>query len=192
VSSQPEIPDAISADALTSLLGQRRGAPASSVIPELDLGGTLGAPCDLQFVISQLIARSATGTNLVQMLVAGMHLLTEAESHFAEQLERLATAQPPFDRANSDEQHMVRRLLTAHIHHVQLAIAQLEPLLQAVSVPMYQARTRQLMEGPYQGQTGIPLPELRSHLLISDELIASLGLERSAITAYLNRQASDD
>jgi hypothetical protein len=192
VSHQPEIPDAVSAEALTSLLGQCRRAPISTVIPALDLGGTLGGACDLQFVITQIIHRSCTGTNLVQMLVAACHLLTEVEGHLGDQLQRLQQQQPPYDQASAAEQRAVDCLLRSHRHCAQLALAQLEPLLQALSLSTYRERARQLQDGPLAGQDRLPLEQLRSHLLISDELIASLQLERDAITTYLNHHATDD
>lgn len=191
MSDVPEIPHAVSTEALHSLLERSSGGfPVSTVVPSLNFGGALGAPCDLQFVVSQLIHRSATGTNLVQLLVAATHLLSESENHFSEQLARLDNPEAPYDRLNTAERQATLRLAEQHRDQLRAALGCLEQLLQDFSMPFYQARSRSLINGPLAGQS-IPVHEFRSHLLISDELLESLELQRPAVTAFLNACASD-
>ena len=191
MSDVPEIPHAVSTEALHSLLERASsGPPVSAVIPALNLGGALGAPCDLQFVISQLIQRSSTGTNLVQMLVAATHLLSESEGHFSEQLARLDSPEPPYDRLSPAERAATAQLAGQHRDQLRAALECLEALLQEFSLPFHQARSRSLLSGPLAGRS-IPVREFRSHLLISEELLDSLELERAAVTAFLDACAHD-
>jgi hypothetical protein len=164
--------------------------PVSDVIPELDLGGSLGAPCDLQFVVSQVIERSKAGTNIVQMLTAAMHLLVEVESFFQGQLDGVSQKAPAFEALSDDQRAMVVGIIGLHLKACQNCLASLESLFQGGCTTYYEARARYLMQGPLKGRR-ISLAEFRSHLLISDELIASLDLEREAIDRYFTNSNSN-
>lgn len=183
--SDSSVPDSVSPEALRSFLNRGANLPESELVPELNLGGSMGAPCDLQFVISQVIARSSTGTNIVQMLCAGMHLLTEVESHFEDQLERLALEEEPFEGLSGSEQKSCGVLLRRNLVALRTSLHALEELLSGLTMAFYQARAHDLQHGVLQGKR-FSLEEFRSHMLISDELLASLQLERQAVTAYLN------
>ena len=99
---------------LNTLLRGRNPLPASEAVPALDFGGECGAPCDLQFAICQLIERSAGGTNIIQMLVAAMHLLTEVESHFERHLNSLALEDEPYNTLSGPEQQVLARVMREH------------------------------------------------------------------------------
>jgi hypothetical protein len=183
--SDSSVPDSVSPEALRSFLSRGANLPESELVPELNLGGSMGAPCDLQFVISQVIARSSTGTNIVQMLCAGMHLLTEVEAHFEDQLERLALEEDPFEGLSGSEQKSCGVLLRRNLVALRTSLHALEELLSGLTMAFYQARAHDLQHGALQDKR-FSLEEFRSHMLISDELLASLQLERQAVTAYLN------
>lgn len=181
-----EIPDSISSEMLHTLLRGRNPLPASEVIPSLDFGGEHGAPCDLQFSICQLIERSSHGTNIIQMLVAAMHLLTEVESHFEQHLTSLAQEDEPYDQLSAVDQQALGRLMREHTLLLKTSLKHLEDVLTQVGYPYYAQRAQQLMqERPPQQR--LLMRDFRSQLLISDELLASLGLERAAVTTYLDQ-----
>lgn len=183
--SSSDIPDTISAEALTNLLRGRNPMPLSDVIPALDFGGENGAPCDLQFAICQLIERSEHGINIIQMLVAAMHLLSEVESHFEQHMESLAREDAPYDQLTAGEQQTLARVMREHLMYLKVSLKHLEDVLTPVGYPYYAMRSKELIAGPLADKQ-LDLREFRSYLLISDELIKSLGLERSALTTYLD------
>jgi len=183
--SDSQVPDSVSSEALRSFLHRPAGLPESALIPEINLGGSRGAPCDLQFVISQVIARSSTGTNIVQMLCASMHLLTEIESHFEDQLERLVLEEEPFQNLSASEQQGVGRVMRENLLALRTSMHALEGSISELTLAFYHVRSEGIMAGPMHGKP-LDMEEFRSHMLISDELLASLGLERGAVTAYLN------
>lgn len=186
MTASPEIPDSISSEMLSTLLRSRNPLPLSEVVPALDFGGECGAPCDLQFSICQLIERSTGGTNIIQMLVASMHLLTEVESHFERHLTSLAQEDEPYDQLSGADQQMLARLMREHTLLLKVSLKQLEEVLTQVGYPYYAQRAQELMKDRSE-QKRILLRDFRSQLLISDELLASLGLERAAVTTYLDQ-----
>ena len=170
---------------LSQLLRGRNPMPLSEVIPVLDFGGESGAPCDLQFAICQLIERSEHGVNIIQMLIAAMHLLTEVESHFERHTESLAREDAPYCELSASEQQSIARIMRDHLLRLKVSIKHLEDVLTPVAYPYHAMRSKELIEGPLAGKQ-LDLRDFRSHLLISDELINSLELERPALTAYLD------
>lgn len=186
MTASPEIPDSISAEMLSTLLRSRNPLPLSEVVPALDFGGECGAPCDLQFSICQLIERSTGGTNIIQMLVASMHLLTEVESHFERHLTSLAQEDEPYDQLSGADQQMLARLMREHTLLLKVSLKHLEEVLTQVGYPYYAQRAQELMQERSE-QKRILLRDFRSQLLISDELLTSLGLERAAVTTYLDQ-----
>lgn len=186
MTASPEIPDSISAEMLSTLLRGRNPLPLSEVVPALDFGGELGAPCDLQFSICQLIERSTGGTNIIQMLVASMHLLTEVESHFERHLSSLAQEDEPYDQLSGAEQQVLARLMREHTLLLKASLKHLEEVLTQVGYPYYAQRAQDLIKDRFE-QKRILMRDFRSQLLISDELLASLGLERAAVTTYFDQ-----
>lgn len=185
MTDQPEIPSSVSTEMLDALLRNRNPLPASAVIPSLDLGGERGAPCDLQFSICQLIERSANGTNIIQMLVAAMHLLVEVESHFDRHITYAMQEDPPYDDLPAVDQQSIARLLRQQLLALRVTLQQLEEVLTTVGYPYYQQRAAELVQGVFQGKK-TSLRDFRSHMLISDELLSSLELERQGVTDYLD------
>ena len=183
--SSSDIPDTVSTEMLSSLLRGRNPMPLSEAIPALDFGGENGAPCDLQFAICQLIERSEHGVNIIQMLVAAMHLLSEVESHFEKHADSLAREDAPYDQLSAGEQQTLARVMREHLMYLKVSLKHLEDVLTPVGYPYYAMRSKELIQGPLADKQ-LDLREFRSHLLISDELIKSLGLERSALTTYLD------
>lgn len=185
MTATPEIPDSISPEMLDTLLRGRNPLPISQVVPALDFGGELGAPCDLQFAICQLIERSANGTNIIQMLVAAMHLLTDVESHFEKHLNSLALEDEPYDQLPAADQQALGRVMRAHTMGLKVAVKHLEDVLTQVGYPFYSQRAQALIEDRFKAKR-VLMRDFRSHLLISDELLDSLDVERSAVTTYLD------
>ena len=171
---------------LDTLLRRRNPLPASDIIPALDFGGELGAPCDLQFSICQLIERSNKGTNIIQMLVAAMHLLTEVESHFEKHLNSLLQEDDPYDQLNADDQQKLGALMREHTMLIKVGIRHLEDVLTQVGYPYYTQRAQGLIKERFTEQR-VLMRDFRSQLLISDELLASLGIDRAAVTTYLDQ-----
>ncbi len=185
MTATPEIPDSISPEMLDTLLRGRNPLPISQVVPALDFGGELGAPCDLQFAICQLIERSTNGTNIIQMLVAAMHLLTDVESHFEKHLNSLALEDEPYDQLPAADQQALGRVMRAHTMGLKVAVKHLEDVLTQVGYPFYSQRAQALIEDRFKAKR-VLMRDFRSHLLISDELLDSLDVERSAVTTYLD------
>lgn len=171
---------------LNTLLRGRNPLPASEAVPALDFGGECGAPCDLQFAICQLIERSAGGTNIIQMLVAAMHLLTEVEAHFERHLNSLALEDEPYNTLSGPEQQVLARVMREHTMLLKVSLKHLEEVLTKVGYPYYAQRAQELINDRFQ-QKRVLMRDFRSQLLISDELLASLGIERSAVTTYLDQ-----
>ena len=185
MTATPEIPDSISPEMLDTLLRGRNPLPISQVVPGLDFGGELGAPCDLQFAICQLIERSSNGTNIIQMLVAAMHLLTDVESHFEKHLNSLALEDEPYDQLPAADQQALGRLMREHTLGLKVAVKHLEDVLTQVGYPFYSQRAQALIDDRFKTKR-VLMRDFRSHLLISDELLDSLEIERSAVTTYLD------
>lgn len=185
MTASPEIPDSISSDMLNTLLRGRNPLPTGDRIPVLDFGGECGAPCDLQFSICQLIERSAGGTNIIQMLVAAMHLLTEVESHFEKHLRSLEQEDEPFDQLPAHEQQVLARVMREHTMYLKASLKHLEDVLARVGYPYYTQRAQDLVKERFT-HGRVLMRDFRSHLLISDELLESLGIDRAAVTTYLD------
>ena len=178
------VPDSVSYSALASLLAADNKPPASPVIPTLEFGDDNGAPCSLQLAVMCLIQQSRSGVNLCQLITASLFLLYNAQSGFRK-WERLAAAgEGPFAEDPEQERQaaaLAMRELSAAIDGVAPA---LEDINRALLVPLISRRMAELgISAPLtQEQQG----EQLSHLLIDDELLNDLGLERSTITRFLS------
>lgn len=189
MTDQPEIPDSISTEMLDALLRNRNPLPTSAVIPVLDLGGEHGAPCDLQFVICQIIERSTNGTNIIQMMVAAIYLLTEVESHFDSHITYAMQDEAPYDELSEEDRRGVARMFREHLLPLRASLRQLEENLTAIAFPYYDMRAFELTHDVFRGRK-VELRDFRSHMLISDEVLESLQLDRQLVTNYLE-QATD-
>ena len=185
--SDSHFPDAVSPEALSAFLRTHNLMPESELIPSVDLGGPEGGPCDLQFCLTQVIHRSKNGTNLIQILTSAMYLLCEAEHQFDEQLSSLALEHEPYDQLTGKEQSTLARMMRRHLMATRASMGHLEELLADLTDLFYRGRAHHLLTQVF--STEPSLADFRSHMLISDGLLASLGLERSAVTAYINGTA---
>lgn len=185
MTDKPEIPDSISPEMLDGLLRNRNPLPISDVIPSIDFGGSVGAPCDLQFALSQLIERSARGTSILQMLVTSLYLITEIEGHFDQHLELVMREDPPYTDVPAADQKQIARCMRSYLMGLRIASQQLEELLAVIGYPYYQERAKQLIETEFKGRPR-SLPDFRSHMMISSELLDSLQIDRASVTTYLD------
>lgn len=181
------IPDAISSESLHSLL--QKEAPNSEVIPELNFGNRFGGPCDLQYVVSLIIAKSTNGVNLIQLLTCSLQLLLEAQAHFESRLQLL----------QQDQSHGLSPLKIAEVIEVtkrqSSSVASCISCLEAVLItysPMSSGlRVSELLEAGVITEDTAVDANLRSILLISDEILSSLGVSREDITRHMNFQSND-
>jgi hypothetical protein len=186
VTDQPEIPDSISSSELSALLGGRNKLPLSTIIPSLDFGGAHGGACDLQFAINQMIVASG-GVNIVQVLCAAMHLIQELDCSFEGQLENLRLQREPYDKATDEERFMMERYITQNRRGLHNSMLHLESVIAVLMPPFANERISHLRK---LGGIQRSVREFRSQLLISDELLRDLEIDRDAVTDYLDAAAS--
>lgn len=178
------IPDSVSHSTLASLLAAGGKAPASPVIPTLEFGSEGGAPCSLQLVVMCLIQQSRSGVNICQIVTAALFLLHNAQSEF-EKWERLAeTGDFPFADASPEERHDAAfdmRELSAVMNAIT---SQLENINRALLVPLIAQRMNEI---------NLPTPRTEeqrtnqlSQLLIDDDLLNDLGINRSDVNRFLS------
>lgn len=180
----PEIPDSVSSDLLNSLLDKRYSLPPSDKIPVLNFGGYSGGPSDLQLVIGQLIEKSANGVNVTQMLVAALHLMHEVRLHLKQQLQDLHDGNETY--AGIDKS-MRRRAYSALRRDLMDLTEGLAHTNNAVAAFMEACMTVRADDISAQFAGGkVDLPTFRSYLLISEELLSDLGIERSVVTDFLH------
>lgn len=187
MTTPPEIPDSISASELAALLSGRRALPISRLIPSLSFGGATGGACDLQFAINQLVCAS-NGTNIVQVLCAAIHLITELDATLADQQQGLADGSEPFAQASTEERLTLERYLAQNRRGLQSSLLHLESVM-AMLMPAFTYERVALLKR--QGRLSPDLAHFRSQLLISDELLTDLELERDVVSAYINATAGD-
>lgn len=188
VTDSPQIPDAISASALGALLSGRQRLPLSTVIPSLNFGGAIGGSCDLQFAINQLICASS-GVNLVQILCAAIHLVTEMDSSLLHQLQAIERGDAPYDQASETERQILQRYISQNRRGLQGSLLHLESVMTVLMPTFAYERIQWLRQ--HHGLIG-DLPSFRSQLLISDELLRDLELERQVVTDYLHHDLADN
>lgn len=187
--SDTSIPDSVSADMLRGLLG--KGLPESSNIPALDFGGRYGAPCDLQFAVSLLVAQSASGVNIVQTMVAAMHLLTEAQLQLTERIETLKDgSDPEVQQAPEEVRAAITEDLGRQYAALNSAVICLEQVISGLAGFACHHRLRHLIEVGELKSGPTTRAEVLSRLLVSTELIESLDLKRQQVTDYLETQAT--
>ena len=185
-----DIPDAVSPDLLRSLLKQD-DAPVSKLLPQLNFGDRFGGPCDLQFVVSTLIAKSTNGVNLVQLMMTALHLLSEIEAQLKSQHDQMAAGDGSFASLSADERDVLVRVADRNHGFVRSSVLSLEQTLDTFAPISSQLRIQELLKrGTVTPDTRMPLAELRSILLVSDEILDSLEISRDAMTAYLAKSES--
>lgn len=186
-----DIPDAISSDSLRSLLEGHGSAPLSNRLPEINFGSTFGGPCDLQFVIATIIAKSTHGVNFIQVLMAAIHLLTEAEQHLAKRRDAIdQELGPELQQLPEAARLSINRSIDRHAELLHSSVISLEHVLEAYAAMSSQVRIDELKKsGAIKADQRIGLDDLKSNLLFSQELLDSLEISRDAITQYLNSPA---
>lgn len=190
MSSSPEIPDAISPEALASLLGDYGSMPISTLLPALDFGRECGGPADLQFAVLQLMQGATQRPNLVQMLVAALHLITESHISMSRR-ERSIDEDEDFADLAKDEQHIIRTVIKENNKVLRHVMGCLESfMVSQIGLNYYHERARSIAHSSPEFKRS--LEDFRSYLLISDELLESLQLERPAVTRFLDQCVNND
>jgi hypothetical protein len=185
-----DIPDAVSSDMLRSLL-DRDDAPLSALLPELNFGRRFGGPCDLQYVVSSLIAKSTNGVNLVQLMMTALHILTEIESQLKRQHSQMIAGEGGFADLDAQERDVLARVADRNYGFIRSSVLSLEQTLDTFAPVSSQLRIKELInQGCITQDTRLPIAQLRSILLFSDEILDSLGISREDITAYLDKSNS--
>lgn len=167
---------------LGALLSGRHRLPVSPVIPSLNFGGDVGGSCDLQFVINQLISASS-GVNLVQVLCAAIHLVNEMDQNLLQQLQAIEQGDAPYDSASDTERQILQRYVVQNRRGLQGSLLHLESVM-AVLMPTFAHERIQWLR--QHNLLDSDLPTFRSRLLISDELLRDLELERQVVSDYLH------
>jgi len=175
-------PDAISGRRLRDLLKrQLPELPVSDKVPSLkfrdeDLGS--GGLCDLQFVIIQLVEKSQSGLEYVQLLTASLYLFERCCEFLGQSIEE---ADQTYEGSNKEA---VIGELRAFQLVFQSVLRKFNELHLGMSAAATLERIEQLHKkhGPGQSEQ-----DAESRVLISDGLIESLGLDRESITTYIQQ-----
>jgi hypothetical protein len=80
-------------------------------------------------------------------------------------------------------------MLREHLLPLRASLRQLEENLTAIAFSYYDMRAFDLTHSVFRGRK-VELRDFRSHMLISDEVLESLQLDRQLVTNYLE-QATD-
>ena len=175
-------PDSISGRRLRDLLKRKAPElPVSAEIPSLefrdeDLGS--GGLCDLQFVIIQLVEKSQSGLEYVQLLTASLYLFERCFEFLGQSID---DAKETYDGADKDA---VLGELRAFQLVFQRVLRQFNELHLAMSAAASFERIQKLNQ---KHGSGMSDQEAESRLLISEGLIQSLGLDRESITTYIQQ-----
>lgn len=182
-----EIPDSVSAETLKNLIGGAKPLPGSDQFPVIDFGGQFGGPSDLQYVICLLIQQSTDGVNIAQLLFAALHLLSVTESHLEHAVDRLDPSDTSLGAVSQRDLDLVKKTMKSQASDIRDAIRAVDSVASllgpALSAQRAQAITKSLPKG-----TVMHSDEFFSRLLISDELINSLGISRSLVSEFVADQ----
>ncbi len=182
MSESNQIPDSISSDKLKQLLGKiAPEMPLSQVIPELsfrDEKSDSGGLCDLQFVICQLVEKSKSGLEYHQILTASLYLFERCVFFLGESIKEAETTYEQEDR------HGVISELHKFRDAFDLVFAQLQELHMSMSTAATMDRIQSLRKvlGDFTDQK-----TYRSHLLLSQDLLDSLKLDREEVTEFVEK-----
>lgn len=182
------IPDSISPKELAALLAAAGEFPLSDTIPELNFGTEAGGPCDLQFALMQLIQKSADGISVPQALTAALYLLHTAWGSLQRTGEDLAECTPE-EIPNELDREQGRALIA----HFATAISQAAEIGESVHhlmiVPLVEHRANALGLKPSRLE-GEERSTAICRLLISDEALASMNLEREPVVKFFAKKAT--
>lgn len=181
------IPDSVSSDQLQRLLSRSFEMPLSDVIPELDLGdGDVkpGGICDLQLAVMQIIKRCTSGTNLMQEFTAALYLLHSVGECLQRRSKQAKTNTGPFRSLSDHDRNEIIDVLGDYLH-IHKAIIELSDRLHvAFMMGSSQETIRQIRSRLGDDAS---LEDVRSHLMVGDGLLKSLGITRSEFTTYVNK-----
>jgi hypothetical protein len=181
------IPDSVSADQLQRLLSRTLELPDSPVIPALDLGDgdqNPGGLCDLQVPIMQIIQRSANGTNLMQEFTAALYLLHSVSECLNRRQAQAKSNAEPFRQLSDRDRAEIIDVLDDYIR-IHAAIVQLAERLHVAFMMGSSQETIQNIRERIGSDAS--LRDLRSHLMVGDGLLQSLGISRDEFTDYINK-----
>lgn len=186
-----DIPDSISAESLRSLLSSNQ-APMSEVIPEISFGKQFGGPCDLQYAVSSLIAKSTHGVNMIQLMMSALHMLCEVEARLKKQIASFQEQLSDHDnKLDSSQRQSLLRVAERNHAYLRSSLMALEQVLETFSPASYEARINELVQtGELDPAQRITEKSLHSLLLFSSELLDSLNISRETITNYLQTSAA--
>lgn len=169
------VPDGVSSQYLKQLLEQSRPfIPTSTALPVLPFGGESGGICDLALVVALLLTRSDNPSNPTQTLVMAMSMLAQLAAFYEEQLVEM-------EASGGQQGHIeATRLTLESLHAAQEVLAPVTALRIELSAMF---RMGELMR-----KTTFSLldPASReSRVLVSDEMLAELQLERPDVDKFL-------
>ena len=156
----------------------------SEVIPALDFRDVAinsGGLMDLQFVLIQLVERSNSGLEFVQLLTASLYLFERCYEFLSDSIKEAK------ETYEGDDKVVVLGELVSFQLVYKSVLTQFEELHLGLSASANFDRIDSLrrMLGEEATQD-----DYRSHLLISDGLLKSLGLERKDVDQFIKRQSS--
>lgn len=188
-----EIPSAVSAADLAAVLSKRGKLPPASALPSLQFGDDdCGGPCDLQLAVMLLIDRSDSGVNLVQEATCALWLLHRIQEQIESHHNQATAGEGIFDSLSGEPLERVRGELGAMRNLIGEINSSLMVLHSGMTIPAVERRCRAAMAASTTELSDEQLSALRSQLLISDEVIESLGLERKVVDQFLEHQIGMD
>lgn len=188
-----QAPDAISAAHLAAVLNQRGVMPTSPVLPALRFGDDdCGGPCDLQLAIHLLINGSAGGTNMIQEVTAALWLLHRVQEQFEGHLRQAQGGTGIFDHLQGPALQRVQEELTTLYRLIDGINDALMQLHGTVTVPAIERRVRHLHLPLDSSMSEQQQLNLRSQLLISDELLEDLAVERQHLEPLLSNHSGHE
>lgn len=169
------IPDRISADALAQLISERSPVPANS-LPALQFGGHKGGVADICLVMSLLMDNAITPPSTAQVIVMIISCLQQLRANFEESKAKL-------DRRDQDVE--AHEELTEVIATLTLAMNLLGPVADFLADSASGFRLRHLGQS-LPGFHELTRQEQQGQILLSDELLADIGVSREAGTALIS------
>tara|TARA_Y100000589_G_scaffold330503_1_gene380338 strand:- start:5093 stop:5656 length:564 start_codon:yes stop_codon:yes gene_type:complete len=178
--SDSRVPDSVSPEQLKQLLGKLSPEmPVSKVIPELvfrDKKTDSGGLCDLQFAIIQLVEKSDGGVEYHQLLTASLYLFERCVFYLKDSISEARATYKESDRES----------VLAELESFSTVFQALLSQFQDVHMGMSAAATIDRMQALHKVLGDFTDQETyRSHLLLSQSLIDSMGLDRTAITKFV-------
>ena len=173
-------PDSISGDRLRELASRLSTTlPDSPSIPtltfrdgDIDSGGL----CDLQLAVIMLINKSTSGLEFVQLLTTSLYLFERCYDSLVESVEEAKVTYEGDDRD----------VILAELTSYRLAFKSILQQFTELHLGLSTSATLDRIEGLTKKLGNFSTQDTyRSHLLISDGLLESLGLDRSDVDEFI-------